>query len=105
MSRSSCPVHTPLNKNGLFERKHHHSADVAHTPLVTTKPPPPFHLRLEAVSTTMSLINRLPTPLLKQFSQYSRIILTHYPSHSSIIMPNGTLLRIRLRMSCEQAQN
>ncbi|KAF5199311.1 Retrovirus-related pol polyprotein from transposon tnt 1-94 [Thalictrum thalictroides] len=67
--RLSCP-HTP-EQNGLAERKHCHIADMARTLLATSNAP--LNLWVEAVSTAVYLINRLPTPVLQWASPYFRL--------------------------------
>jgi transposase InsO family protein len=62
----SCP-HTP-QQNGLAERKHRHIADMGRTLLHTAHMP--YNLWVEAFCTIVSLINRLPTPILQGTSPY-----------------------------------
>lgn len=66
MHRFSCP-HTP-QQNGLAERKHRHIADMGRTLLHTAHMP--HNLWVEAFCSTVSLINRLPTPILQGTSPY-----------------------------------
>ena len=67
--RLSCP-HTP-EQNGLAERKHRHISEMARTLLLSGHVP--LNLWVEAVSTAVYLINRLPTPILQWDSPFSRL--------------------------------
>src|SRR3954465_1381603 len=77
--RLSCP-HTPV-QNGLAERKHRHIADIARTILSVSHVP--LRHWPEAVSTTVYLINRLPSHKLQWSSPYSRLH-GHPPSYSEL---------------------
>ena len=77
--RLSCP-HTP-EQNGLTERKHRHIADMARTLLLTSHVP--LCHWVDAVSTAVHLINRLPSPILKWSSPFSRLY-GKSPSYSDL---------------------
>lgn len=65
----SCP-HT-LQQNGLVERKHRHIANMACTLLLNSHVPV-RHL-VDVVSTTVFIINLVPSPDLQWSSPYSRL--------------------------------
>jgi histone deacetylase 1/2 len=71
--RVSCP-HTS-QWNSIAERKHHYIQEnglsLLHQALL------PRHLWLEAFSTAVFLINRLPTPILSGQSAYKAFFGTH----------------------------
>ncbi|PRQ57648.1 putative RNA-directed DNA polymerase [Rosa chinensis] len=75
----SCP-HTP-QQNGLAERKHHHIATMARTLLLTSGAP--HHLWVEAMLTSVYLINLLPTPVLNWDTPHTRLYGSP-PSYSSL---------------------
>jgi transposase InsO family protein len=79
--RFSCP-HTP-QQNGLAERKHRHIADMGRTLLHTAHMP--HNLWVEAFCTAISLINRLPTPILQGTSPYKLLFG---------VSPDYTFLRV-----------
>ncbi|PRQ49673.1 putative RNA-directed DNA polymerase [Rosa chinensis] len=67
--RFSCP-HTP-QQNGLAERKHLHIATMARALLLTSGTP--HNLWVEAVLTSVYLINLLPTPVLDWDTPHRRL--------------------------------
>ncbi|KAI5318257.1 hypothetical protein L3X38_037965 [Prunus dulcis] len=67
--RFSCP-HTP-EQNGLAERKLRHISEMAYTLLVSSGVPLKYWV--EAMLTSVYLINRLPTPVLQWNSPFSRL--------------------------------
>lgn len=75
--RFSCP-HTP-QQNGLAERKHRHISTMARTLLLTSGAP--HKLWVEAVLTSVYLINRLPTHVLNWDTPCHRLYGIH-PSYS-----------------------
>jgi transposase InsO family protein len=77
--RFSCP-HTP-QQNGLAERKHRHIATMARSLLITSGAP--HNLWVEAVLTSVYLINILPTPLLNWDAPHTRLYGSP-PSYSSL---------------------
>ena len=79
--RVSCP-HTS-QQNGIAERKHRHIREIGLSLLHQASLP--RHLWLEAFSTTVFLVNRLPTPVLSRRSPYEALFGTR---------PDYTLLRI-----------
>jgi len=79
--RFYCP-HTP-QQNGLTKRKHCHIADMGRTLLHTAHMP--HNLWVEAFCTAVSLINRLPTPILQGTSPYKLLFG---------VSPDYTFLRV-----------
>lgn len=69
LSQRSCP-YTP-QQNGVAERKNRHLLDVVRTLMLESSVPPRFWV--EALSTTVYLINHLPSPTLQLDSPYSRL--------------------------------
>ena len=69
ISQRSCP-YTP-QQNGVAERKNHHLLDVVRTLLIESSVPTKFWV--EALSTAVYLINRLPTVTLNYDSPYLRL--------------------------------
>ena len=55
-------------QNGVAKRKNCHLLDVVHTLLIESCVP--SHFWCEALSTAVYLINRLPSPTLKEFSLF-----------------------------------
>ena len=76
VSQRSCP-YTP-QQNGAVERKNRHLLDVIKTLLLESSFPSTFWV--EALSTTVSLINRLPSRVLDFASPYYRIY-HHHPNY------------------------
>jgi hypothetical protein len=78
LSQRSCPC-TP-QQNGVAKRKNRHLLDVVHTLMLESFMPSRFWV--EALSTTVYLINRLPSPTLHLDSPYSRLfgVLPDYNS-------------------------
>ena len=72
--------HTP-KKNGLAERKHRHITDMACTLLLTSHVP--ICHWVDAVSTAVHLINRLPSHVLQWSSPFSRLY-GKSPSYSKL---------------------
>ncbi|CAM8973909.1 unnamed protein product [Rhodiola kirilowii] len=79
VQRFSCP-YTP-EQNGLAERKHRHIASMARTLLLTSGVP--TTLWVEAVSTSVYLINILPTATLSWNTPH-KVLYGHSPSYSSL---------------------
>ena len=77
--RFSCP-HTP-QQNGLAERKHRHIATMARNLLLTSSAP--HKLWVEAVLTSVYLINLLPTSVLHWDTPHHRLYGSH-PSYSAL---------------------
>ena len=76
VSQRSCP-YTP-QQNGAAERKNRHLLDVIKTLLLESSFPSTFWV--EALSTTVYLINRLPSRVLDFASPYYRIY-HHHPNY------------------------
>lgn len=70
-------VPTHPKKNGIAEQKNHHLLDVARTLLLESSVPPQFWV--EALSTAVYLINRLPSQTLSLESPYFRLYHQHPP--------------------------
>jgi hypothetical protein len=79
MSQRSCPF--TLQQNGVAERKNHHLFDVVRTLLIESCVP--SHFWCEALSTTVYLITRLPSPNLNNDSPYFRLF-GHAPNYSNL---------------------
>ena len=84
----SCP-HTP-QQNGVAERKHRHIIECALTMLSHSQLPPSYWSY--AVSTAMHIINRLPTPLLKNLTPWELLFkskpdITHLRSFGCVCFP------------------
>ncbi|PRQ16261.1 putative RNA-directed DNA polymerase [Rosa chinensis] len=79
LQRFSCP-HTP-QQNGLAERKHQHIATMTRTLLLTSGVP--HNLWVEAVLTSVYLINLLPTPVFDWATPYS-CLYGRSPPYSSL---------------------
>lgn len=77
--RFSCP-HTP-QQNGLTERKHHHIATMTLSLLLTYGTL--HNIWVEAVLTSIYLINLLPTPILNWDNPHTRLYGSP-PSYSSL---------------------
>jgi hypothetical protein len=69
LHRLTCP-HTS-QQNGIAERKHRHVIETALSLLAHSHLPSKYWV--EAVSTSVYLINRLPTPTLKNFSPFLKL--------------------------------
>ena len=69
ISQRLCP-YTP-QQNGVAERKNRHLLDMVRTLLLESFVPPRFWV--EALSTAVYLINRLPAPKLNYESPYYRL--------------------------------
>ena len=69
ISQRSCP-YTP-QQNGVTKRKNRHLLDLVRTLMLESFVPPRFWV--EALSTAVYLINRLPSPTLHFDSSYSRL--------------------------------
>jgi hypothetical protein len=69
ISQCSCPS-TP-QQNGVDERKNHHLLDMVRTLLLESSVPPYFWC--EALSTSVYLINRLPSPTLNHVSPFFKL--------------------------------
>ena len=67
ISQHSCPS-TP-QQNDVVERKNRHLLDAVRTLLLESYVPP--HFWCEALSTTVHLINRLPSPTINHVSPFS----------------------------------
>ncbi|CAH9079866.1 unnamed protein product [Cuscuta europaea] len=67
--RKSCPD-TP-QQNGVAERKHRHLLEITRTMLLQASIPSQFWV--DAIFTAAYIINRLPSPLLGNFSPYERL--------------------------------
>ena len=76
VSQRSCP-YTP-QQNGVVERKNRHLLDVVRTLLLESFVPSSFWV--EALSTTVYLINRLPSRVLDFASPYYRLY-HHHPNY------------------------
>ena len=76
VSQRSCP-YTP-QQNGVVERKNRYLLDVVRTLLLKSSVPSTFWV--EALSTTVYLINRLPSRVLDFASPYYRLY-HHHPSY------------------------
>ena len=76
VSQRSCP-YTP-QQNGVVERKNHHMLDVVRTLLLESSVPSTFWV--EALSTVVYLINRLPSRVLDFASPYYRLY-HHHPNY------------------------
>lgn len=81
VSNNSFLVHTLHNKMGLLKKKHRHIATIARTLLVTSVAPQ--DLWVEAILTSVYLINLLPTPTLNWDTPHTRLY-GHSPSYSSL---------------------
>lgn len=79
ISQCSCPL-TP-QQNGVAERKNRHLLDVVRTLLLESSIPPRFWC--EALSTSVHLINRLPSPTLNHVSSFFKLF-GHSPSYSDL---------------------
>lgn len=79
ISQRSCPS-TP-QQNGVAERKNRHLLDVVRTLLLESFVPPRFWC--EALSTTVHLINRLPSPSLNHVSPFFQLF-GHTPNYSNL---------------------
>ncbi|CAL2259750.1 unnamed protein product [Prunus armeniaca] len=77
--RFSCP-YTP-QQNGLAERKHRHISTMTRSLLLTSGAP--HNLWVEAVLTSVYLINLLPTPILNWDNPHTRLYGSP-PSYSSL---------------------
>ncbi|XP_022843332.1 uncharacterized protein LOC111366879 [Olea europaea var. sylvestris] len=77
LSQRSCP-YTP-QQNGVVERKNRHVLDVVRTLLLDSHVPSTFWV--EAVSTAVYLINRLPSQILRFDSPYYRLHNQHPTYH------------------------
>ncbi|KAJ0011031.1 hypothetical protein Pint_33410 [Pistacia integerrima] len=73
VSQRSCP-YTP-QQNGVAERKNRHLLDVVRTLLLQSSVPPKFWV--EALSTAVYLINRLPSSVLNYETPYFRLYNQH----------------------------
>ncbi|KAJ0046336.1 hypothetical protein Pint_05309 [Pistacia integerrima] len=73
VSQHSCP-YTP-QQNGVIERKNRHLLDVVRALLLQSSIPPKFWV--EALSTTVYLINRLPFSVLNYETPYFRLYNQH----------------------------
>ena len=69
ISQRSC--HSTPQENGVAERKNLHLLNVVRTLLLESSVPPRFWC--EALSTTVHLINRLPSPMLNHVSPFSKL--------------------------------
>ena len=78
ISQHSCP-YTP-QKNGVAKRKNRHLLDVVRTLLLESSVPSTFWV--EALSTTVYVINRLPSRVLDFVSPY--YCLYHHPNYLDI---------------------
>jgi transposase InsO family protein len=78
ISQRSCP-YTP-QQNGVAERKNRHLLDMVRTLLLESSVPPKFWV--EALSTTVYLINRLPSQQLNFDSPYYRLFGMHPDYHN-----------------------
>ncbi|CAH9063661.1 unnamed protein product [Cuscuta epithymum] len=67
--RKSCPD-TPA-QNGVAERKHRHLLELTRTMLIESSLPPSFWV--DALYTATYIVNRLPTPLLKNLTPFEMI--------------------------------
>jgi len=74
--KRSCP-NTP-SQNGRAERKHQHITEIGLTMLFHANVP--LNLWVEAFSTTVFTINRLPTPVLNGVSPF-KILYGKSPTH------------------------
>lgn len=79
ISQRSCPS-TP-QQNGVAERKNRHLLDVVRTLLLESSVPPRFWC--EALSTSVHLINRLPSPTLNHVSPFFKLF-GHSPLYSDL---------------------
>jgi transposase InsO family protein len=79
LSQRSCP-YTP-QQNGVAERKNRHLLDVVRTLLIDSSVPTRFWV--EALSTIVHLINRLPSQVLNFASPYS-ILFGVIPEYDSL---------------------
>ena len=79
ISQRSCPS-TP-QQNGVAKRKNHHLLDVVRTLLLESSVPPRFWC--EALSTSVHLINRLPSPTLNNVSPFFKLF-GHSPLYSDL---------------------
>jgi len=79
ISQRSCPS-TP-QQNGVAERKNHHLLDMVRTLLLESSVPPRF--LCEALSTSVYLINRLPSPTLNHVSLFFKLF-GHSPLYSDL---------------------
>ena len=79
ISQRSCP--STLQQNGVAKRKNHHLPDVVLILLLESSVP--SHFWCEALSATIYLINRLPSPILNHNSPFARIF-THSPNYSTL---------------------
>jgi hypothetical protein len=79
LSQRSCP-YTP-QQNGVAERKNRHLLDVVRTLLIDSSVPTRFWV--EALSTAVHLINRLPSQVLNFASPYS-ILFGVIPEYDSL---------------------
>jgi hypothetical protein len=69
LSLRSCPY--TIQQNGVAERKNRHILDVVRTLMLESSIPPRF--KVEALSTAVFFINRLPSPTLHLDSPYFRL--------------------------------
>ncbi|CAH9137156.1 unnamed protein product, partial [Cuscuta epithymum] len=67
--RKSCPD-TPA-QNGVAERKHRHLLELTRTMLIEASIPPTFWV--DALYTATYIVNRLPTPLLNNFTPFEKL--------------------------------
>jgi len=74
ISQRSCP--STQQQNGVAERKNHHLLDMVRTLLLESSVPPRFWC--EALSTSVYLINPLPSPTLNHVSSLSCLVILLY---------------------------
>ena len=79
ISQRSCPS-TP-QQNDVAERKNRHLFDIVRTLSLESSVPP--HFWCEALSTTVHLINRLPSPNKNHVSLFSKLF-GHSPLYSDL---------------------
>nr|KYP75364.1 Copia protein [Cajanus cajan] len=77
--RMSCPYTS--QQNGKAERKHRHVVELGLTLLAQAKMP--LYFLWEAFSTAVFLINRLPTPIIRNKSPYS-VLLNKEPDYNNL---------------------